>query len=162
MNNMFNKIKKFICGEEKEGLVIEPVSERKLDISEPIYTIVQKIKDNPKRLKFTLIDKSIDKSNALWEVKDIVTGYVCCLKKISTYHLMRYGCCNIEGGYKILLADDVVILTLDENKYIIENLKPLYSDRYNKYNNLIRERRIKNIAKEEKRKREELLKIWED
>lgn len=146
---MFNKIKEIfgyggvqkVIGTED---VEQEVSEKNLDISQPVYTIVEKVKENPKRLKFSNEVVCSEEYFKVWDynVKDTITG--------------------CTGTYMIVSLSDIsdnltingLALTRDEKSYILSELKPILKPIYDE-----RKVRYKNII--ESRNRAKMQKIWE-
>ena len=156
---MFNKIKeifgynnnqKVITIVEKTPVVEEPIieEERVLNISQPVHIIVEKIKQNPKRLKF----KHALSLMCIYEIIDITTG--------SVFTLIRQDHISFEQGmvtsYTISHKD--FIFTKDEVAYIIATLKPIYESRQKRLTEIKASRKLR----QEQLAREKMQREWEE
>lgn len=152
--DMFKFIK---CLFKKEDTKVEeePVEEVFLNISEPVLTIVAKIKENPKRLKFTyLYDVAV--SDKWWSVQDITTGMICRLH-VRPWHYVA------GSGEEMVLyfQNEDFVPTIEEHEYIIRELRNIYYPHYLEYKKVCDKRKELNQQRKENKKRKEILKLWE-
>jgi len=143
---MFNKVKeifgynnnqKVITIVEKTPVVGEVIEkgEDKLDISSPVHTLVDKIKQNHKKLEFTLVE---DRQDEWYRV---------------LFYEVSYGNELVKGVYKEATGIGAYIdiagicLTKDEEIYILTEVSDIYHKREARYR-AIKEQR--NRAKMQK------------
>ena len=148
---MWNLFKKKRVLSESDAIV----EERPFDISEPLFTMVKKIKDNPRRLKFEALAKQ-DFYHIFrgFKVVDIVTGTE--VEIITTYVELGYG---LEKAHPVECIDGIDIdLTTDEVKYLFTVIPTIYKEREKRLNELKALRR----ERQDKNNRKEMLKLWEN
>ncbi len=153
---MLNKIKEFfgVGGDQKEITFgkVEPdkpwprYEEEVKDISEPVYTIVEKVKKNPKRLKIVLVPSY----TYCYIITDKIT------KTYATFKLEVKSIPSVNGTGGIHkkeknLMDSSISLTYHEWEYLVSELEPFLE-------NYFSERK----AKIEAYKRKKLTKLWKE
>lgn len=116
-----------------------------LAISEPIFTIVAKIKENPKRLKF-----SKDEEYYSMVIVDNIT------KDIVQYTPPHYSYIGYMRSADI--EHRILDFTQDEINYIVSELEPIYNERAKR----LRDIKLLRSKRNQVRSREGVLKIWEN
>lgn len=164
---MFNWIRKYFMQEEVSAkeesipVVVEPV---KKDISEPIISFVETVKNNRKRFKvsrslpstvFNIRGNSEIITN--YSIKDNMTEEVYTLESLEVYKYQYYATTVFTVTHK-LTSTDIQWCTQDELQYVITELSEFYSGlalRKYKRHEQIRSRRIRDmdILKDKERSR---------
>jgi hypothetical protein len=159
----FNKFCKWLVDDhtvttqkETAGKSVRGWDKATLNISEPIYTIVQKIKDNPKRLKFTTNPHYTRTSTMTW-VTDRVTGMVFTVEVTRTMELCG-GILMPLAGQEFKVTTDFFSITIYESDYIVKELAPYYESRIDRLGVINNKRK----GRTEKCNRAIVLKQWED
>lgn len=121
---MINKIKE-IFGYKGTQKVIQ-THPNDLNINTPVYTIVEKVKENPRRLEF------------LW-----VRSHIYTLVVIDKKTNLRFGLSVLSSGSVSILSCNKFNLTEDEEKYLVEQLQPIYKERQNRLTCLLDQRKLR-------------------
>ena len=150
---MFNKIKE-VFGYKGNQYVVEktPVveeviveEERVLDISQPVHIIVDKVKENPKRLSFS----EVSDYRAL-SITDTLTGTVVqYTPELDSYFYYSF-------TWKAELYNKNFHFTQDEVEYIISELKPIYEARQKHLTEIRASRKLR----QEQLAREKMQRDW--
>lgn len=132
----------------------EIVEDKVKDISSPVYTIVEKVKEDPSRLRFSECYGDLFGNTLTTQtmVLDSITSDVC-----SCYITNKPRVYNGEGTSYTLVSDKVNF-TKDEIDYITFSLVPIYKERASRL------QKIRTLRKErqELRNREAMQKKWEE
>ena len=141
-----------------EDAVVEAKKEVPLNISEPVYTIVEKVRENPERLKFTNITHYLERLPR-YVVEDRIThvsvvvriGDLSGFDPVSPYKSMDY--LGIESEH--------ITFTRDEVDYIERELKPILEEFHKERQNLLTNIRDSRRIRQEVLARERMLKLFE-
>jgi hypothetical protein len=134
----------FIDKRSKEGIDKKIEEPPKLGISEPVLSIVKIFKENPKR--FVIVDRE----DLIYTIEYFIADTVTKETFIVCYNKYSFG---DEEEYSLRVSP--MVLTKDEEEYLIEELLLPYLKRKEKYNRILEER--KNLQE-----RRRLTKIYKE
>lgn len=116
------------------------------NITEPIYTIVKKIRENPSRLRF---ERFLGAFGFYYDITDILTG-----NKITLGETF----CRQRRVFSFCCSTSPFHITEEEVEYLVEQLQPLYEARAKRLVSLKKLRR----GRKDSKLRIEVMKQWEN